>query len=284
LGVILRDRFGITGPVRVNIHLYEAVPGTTVGVIARGESEPAAEGESLMDEGFIHPLTEEAAGLLLREPGLGRPVDEGFLESPYRLGVGQRLFRVQMADRSAASRLTRSRRLRISLDLRRGEVRIRLYLSEAAAQEIARALRRKAPAAVVLNLLRRTFEPQVAAQSEAPDTVRVISESLSEESESVTRRVRRRLGRRLRRLIHHSLVRALAADLERRYHEFAAAFDKAANDPAEGVTVRVVLRGVPWMGLIRRMAALRARHESEEPRASATTFSHTIDVVPGHVS
>jgi hypothetical protein len=284
LAMILRDRFGITGPVRVNVHLYEAVPGTTVGVIARGESESAAEGEALMDEGFIHPLTEEAAGLLLREPGLGRPVDEAFLESPYRLGVGQRLFRIQIADRSAASRLTRSRRLRITLDLRRGEVRIRLYLSEAVAQEIAQALRRKAPAAVVLNLLRRTFEPQVAAHSEAPDTVRIVSESLSEESESVTRRVRRRLGRKLRRLIHHSLVRALAGELDRRYHEFAAAFDNAANNPADGVTVRVVLRGVPWMGLIRRMAALTARHESEEPRTGATTASHTIDVVPGHVS
>jgi hypothetical protein len=284
LGVILRDRFGITGPVRVNVHLYEAVPGTTVGVIARGESESAADGEALMDEGFIHPLTEEAAGLLLREPGLGRPVDEGFLESPYRLGLGQRLFRVQMADRSAGARLTRSRRLRIRLNLRRGEVRMSLCLSEAAAQEIARALRRKAPAAVVLNLLRRTFEPQVAAQGEAPDTVRVISESLGEESETVTRRVRRRLGGRLRGMIRHSLVRALAAELERRYHEFAAAFDKAANDPAEGVTVRVVLTGVPWMGLIRRTAAPKARHESEEPRAGAVTSSHTIDVVPGHVS
>lgn len=284
LGVILRDRFGITGPVRVNVHLYEAVPGTTVGVIARGESESAAEGEALMDEAFVHPLTEEAAGLLLREPGLGRAVDEAFLESPHRLGVGQRLYRVQLADRSAAARRTRSRRLRISLDLRRGEVRMRLYLSEAVAQEIAQALRRKAPAAVVLNLLRRAFEPQVTARGETPDTVRVLSESLGEESEAVTRRVRRRLGRRLRGLVHQSLVRALAADLERRYHEFAAAFDKAANDPAEGVTVRVALRGVPWMGLVRRMAAVNARHEADELRASAITSSHTIDVVPGQAS
>jgi len=96
--------------------------------------------------------------------------------------------------------------------------------------------------------------------------------------------VRRRLGRRLRGLVHQSLVRALAAELERRYHEFAAAFDKAANDPAEGVTVRVVLRGVPWMGLVRRMAAAHARHEAEDQRSSATTSSHTIDVVPGAVS
>ena len=284
LGVILRDRFGITGPVRVNVHLYEAVPGTTVGVIARGESETAAEGEALMDEGFVHPLTEEAAGLLLREPGLGRSVDEAFLESPHRLGVGQRLYRVQLADRTAGARRTRPRRLRIALDLRRGEVRMRLYLSEAVAQEIAQALRRKAPAAVVLNLLRRAFEPEVTAQGEAPDTVRVTSESLSEESEAVTRRVRRRLGRRLRALVHQSLVRALAADLERRSHEFAAAFDKAANDPAEGVTVRVTLRGVPWMGMVRRMAAPVARHEAEEQRAGAATASHTIDVVPGRAS
>lgn len=92
LGVILRDRFGISGPVRVNVHLYETIPGTTVGAIARGESESAAEGEAFTEEGYLHPLTEEAAGLLLREPGLGRSVDESYLASPHKLCLGQRLY------------------------------------------------------------------------------------------------------------------------------------------------------------------------------------------------
>jgi hypothetical protein len=318
LHAILRDRFGIVGPIRVNVHLYEAVAGTTPGAITRGEgaanggalgsatppiggapptvpgsaptsgtpSGATSAGSDPATTSELHPLTEATAGLLLREPGLGRNVDEGFLESPNALAVGQRLYRLSVeGQRGVAARQgRRTRRLRARVDLARGEVRVLIYLSEATAQEIAQALRRKAPPGVVLNLLRRAFEPQVRAQGEGPaEIVQVTSESLADTSEALTRRVHRGMGRTMRRALLASAVRAIAAELDRRYAQLAGEFDAAANADADGVTIRLTLSGVPWLAAVRRLAARAATREDEAtPRTAAATSTMTI--TPGYTS
>ena len=316
LRAILRDRFGLTGPIRVHVHLYEAVAGTTPGAIARAESMPGgpesttatpnaapptgtsatsglkagANGtESVLPaktEHEFHPLTEAAAGLLLREPGLGRNVDERFLETPHTLGIGQRLYRLSIANaRGNTQQRGRTRRIRARLDLRRGEATVLIYLSEAAAQEIAQAMRRTAPAGVVLNMLRRAFEAQAHAQSEGPsDMVQVHGESLGEDSESMSRRVQRLLGRRLRRAVVRAGVRALAAELDRRYAQFATEFDAAANAKADGVTIRIGLHGVPWLAAVRRVAAGGPSMHEDEGLLTRAVASHTVHVTPGYVA
>jgi hypothetical protein len=163
-------------------------------------------------------------------------------------------------------------------------VRVLIYLSEATAQEIAQAFRRKAPPGVVLNLLRRAFEPQARAQAEGPsEIVQVTSESLAESSEEVTRRVRRGMGRDLRRVILRSAARAIAGELDRRYAQLAGEFDTAANHDADGVTIRLTLSGVPWMAAVRRCAKRSgARADVSIPRAAAATSSMVIE--PGYTS
>jgi hypothetical protein len=319
LHTLLRDRFGIVGPVRVNVHLDEAVAGTTPGAITRGEQAPGAPPLGGMagvaapaagapagagspgavadpgtpaagtptSEADLHPLSEAAAGLLLREPGLGRSVDDRFLETPDVLAIGQRLYSLEVGDavRRAPQGATRTRRLRVRFDLPRGLVRVRIYLSEALAQQAAQALRRKAPAGVVLNLLRRAFEsPAKPAGESAPDVVQVTSASLAEEPEELARRVRRGMSPTIRRALVGSIVRALAGELDRRYAQFAGELDRAANADADGVTLRVELGGVPWMAAVRRLAARAgaAREDEATPRSGAVT--HTVQIVPGYAS
>jgi hypothetical protein len=70
---MLLDR-GVSGwPVNAEVHLYETLPNAThLGHIAQFEGEGAAPmSETLAD---LHPLTPEAAAMLVREPGLGRPL------------------------------------------------------------------------------------------------------------------------------------------------------------------------------------------------------------------
>jgi hypothetical protein len=70
---MLLDR-GVNGwPVNAEVHLYEAMPNAThLGHIAQFEGEGSASlGETLAD---LHPLTPETAAMLVREPGLGRPL------------------------------------------------------------------------------------------------------------------------------------------------------------------------------------------------------------------
>ena len=70
---MLEDRGVRAWPVNAEVHLYETLPGAThLGHIAQFEGE----GEAPMSETLadLHPLTPEAASLLVREPGLGRPL------------------------------------------------------------------------------------------------------------------------------------------------------------------------------------------------------------------
>ena len=80
----LQDQLGLPegAEVEAEVHLYEALPGTTVADIARSESETPGLGAS--DEATVsqlHPLTPEAASALLGKPGLGR--------SPLRVQTGR---------------------------------------------------------------------------------------------------------------------------------------------------------------------------------------------------
>jgi hypothetical protein len=319
---ILRDRYGIVGPIRVHVHLYEAVPGTMPGAITRAESQPggpestaaspsaastgtpadasssasssassagdaAAGGAEPASESEFHPLTEAAAGLLLREPGLGRDVSERFLETPQSMAVGQRFYRLSIEGgrpRSAAQS-GRIRRVRAHFDLRRGVVSVRIFFSEAAAQEIAQAFRRKAPPGVILNLFRRVFTTRDRAQAEGEaDTLHVSSESQSESADEVSRRVRRRMPASLRRLWQRSVVKAIATELERRYAQLASQFDTAANARADGVTVRITLRGVPWLSAVRRLASRTLATREDEDTTHESVSTHEMEAAPGYLA
>jgi hypothetical protein len=72
LETLLAD-LGVTSwPAHVEVHLYEALPGTHPGHIAEFEGEPGASAGETLDE--LQPLTPEAAAMLVHEPRLGRPV------------------------------------------------------------------------------------------------------------------------------------------------------------------------------------------------------------------
>jgi hypothetical protein len=70
---MLLDRGVSSWPVNAEVHLYETLPNAThLGHIAQFEGESTSSmSETLTD---LHPLTPEAAAMLVREPGLGRPL------------------------------------------------------------------------------------------------------------------------------------------------------------------------------------------------------------------
>ncbi|MEU1183839.1 hypothetical protein ABZ464_40695 [Streptomyces sp. NPDC005820] len=92
LATLLRDRHRVQSyPVRVRIHLYEALPGTWLRQIALLER--------LRTQGSLRlaallPLTPEAAGLLTGHPGLGRPAARAVKGRP--LPAGARFFGVEL--------------------------------------------------------------------------------------------------------------------------------------------------------------------------------------------
>jgi hypothetical protein len=63
----LLDRGAERWPVNAEVQLFETLPGSQLGHVSAGEASGSAPGMS-----ELQPLTPEVAGLLLREPGLGR--------------------------------------------------------------------------------------------------------------------------------------------------------------------------------------------------------------------
>lgn len=98
----LEDRLldeGVTAwPAEAEVHLYEAIPGTQLGHLSGAETDPMSTEWAPTAE--FGELTPQAAGLLLRAPGLGRP-GSGSMAGSRAMRPGQRFFRVVTpADRS----------------------------------------------------------------------------------------------------------------------------------------------------------------------------------------
>ena len=166
LAMFLRDRLGRTGPVQARLHLYQAVPGTRLGRIARAErAVPGLGPAATAAHTELHPLTREAAGALLGEPELGADVSEAFLDELAPAAVGQRFYYLEVAGgRPAAmaadepTATAGAGRPRLStttaaIDVRRNELRVAVYLSEAQTQDIAARLRRNEPLGGLLTAL-----------------------------------------------------------------------------------------------------------------------------------
>ncbi len=159
-GETLMDALGTDGTVTATAQLYEAIPGTTLAGLAAQEDFNADE---------LHPLSTEAAGLLFGEPELGRDVSPAYRADPSHIAVGQRFARLAVPGAMPRHRHRHGRRRKRSvhatIDVRRGRaaIRVRLYLSEAAAQRLATEVNRGANAVAIVAALRTSMDRRVLA-------------------------------------------------------------------------------------------------------------------------
>ncbi len=222
----LRDQLGRTGPIRARIHLYQAVPGSSLATIARAERGVAGLGASdARARSRLHPLTPMAAAALIGEPGLGREVSEAYADPTGPLAIGQRLYYLEVpqttaepvatgaepaptadtgtdaaagADASTAATPAtpsatqpRPSDARADIDPAAGTVTVTIYLAEADAQTIATRLRRREPLGASLAVLRRVYGPALgkAISAGRPQRIRLRSEAEDEvEPEDLLRR------------------------------------------------------------------------------------------------
>lgn len=260
LDVVLRDRHGITGPVTAKARLYEAIPGCSLAHIVGYEQEavglgPAGLGPVASSE--LHPLTPEAAGLLFREPGLGRQVPEAYQSHPSLIATGQRFYQLEIPGSRPVPAPTapgrrpgrRSTRLSISFRFKLDEIRVRLYLSEADAQSLAAKVAQGPSAARPLTrMLLTSIDAGVreALSGRYPRRVRFVHEAVPHDYLHGTaigrlpKPLRRRLATVLLRWLHAAVTEGF---LERHGRQLA---DAAAN-AADGVTVLVTFTAPPGM-------------------------------------
>ena len=246
----LLDRGLHSWPVLVQVRLYEAVPGTHLGHLARGE---AGEDGEHVDAAEFQALTPEVAGLLLREPALGKPglpaaagrsAPAGGAVRPRPL-PGRRLYRLRVVGPGAAraSRVRTLRRVLVSLDPTRGQLRISVRLSERQAHELLAKIRPTDPSkprdlAGVLTATRAVYAPLLTG---------VLADRLVRRGLVPDATAARGVGER----VTESVTSAISAHLA----QHAAALATAAQDPAAGVTISVAFSGATRDGLLKPLGA-----------------------------
>lgn len=223
----LLDRGVRRWPVDAEVDLYEAIPGTQFGHLTQDESTDEALPAESSD---FQLLTPDIAGLLLREPGLGR--NSGAARGPGRAfgrarpEVGRRYFRIRS---SALARIPHgkrlARRLHVVMEPSRRRLNVQLRLSERQAQQVLALLQPPSPSArrdlpSVLAALRQLYQPRLGYILE-------------------TRMVRHGLARDIADAAApaDAVVRALAAALSRFLTQRAAQLAAAVAEPASGVTL-----------------------------------------------
>ena len=268
LQAILRHKLALPAgrPVAARLHLYEAVAGSTLPDIAMHEKTVSGLGSSRREAwSLIHPLTPEAAGILLKEPGLGRAADPKFLADRNHITVGQRFYFLEIpgsrprlvAGPRGGRRTARVTQTNVTLDFPKGELRVFLFYAEADAQSLSALLRAHSPAGVILSALKAGLHARLGAMLSGVPTpaVRVIHEAVPTEQfrSPVIGAGLRLAGRPLGGVVLRWVLEALKRELEQRADQFAGQFTRAAAAEADGVTIALVFRRPSFLPPLRRL-------------------------------
>ena len=99
LANFLKDKLSLdpTKPIQAKVHLYETIPGTKLSKISKFENVPGFNRSQPFAWVQLHPLTKEAASLLLKEPGLGKDVPAKLTAKRHQTGVGQRFYYLEIS-------------------------------------------------------------------------------------------------------------------------------------------------------------------------------------------
>lgn len=290
---ILRDQVALQPGLSVaaRVHLYEAVAGSTLPDIAMHEKSVRGLGKSSREAwSLIHPLTPEAAGILLKEPGLGRPVGGKFLADRNRITVGQRFYFLEIpgsrprlvAGARGGRRAARVTQSNLTLDFPKGELRVYLFYAEADAQSVSTQLRARASAGAILTALKAGVEARISTLLSGEPTrgVRVVHEAVPTEQfrSPVIGAGLKVVGRPLGSVLLRWLLETLKREIEQRRDQFAASFNRAASNEADGVTVAVTFRQPSFLAPLRRLLA------GGSPAAAATMGASLLSQAVGEYS
>jgi hypothetical protein len=287
LASFLTSRYGRLHPAKVKVYLYEALPGTYLSRISAREKHIPG----MQPDGWrrFHPLTVQAAGTLLGEPGLGKDVGERFLRSRHKIAAGQRFYYLALpAPSGGGVAATRASQAFLTLDGRptKNEIRLSVFLSEREAQEIATRARAGNTTAFVLALRAGMRAALTSLRSSPGSRVRILREanSLAElEDEGALAAV----GSKLLEIVVEKLVDAvlrLATDYAKVKRD---EFVKAVDNRKPGVTI-IVTVPAPGLSTILRGGVLGSLSSVGSLRTILGTFTSAhllpgVQTVPGLV-
>lgn len=240
--------------VEAEVHLYEALPGTTAADIARAET--ATPGLGSADEATVSqlkPLTRQAASVLLGKPGLGRSLMAGAGAS--NLAAGQRLFHLAIPGRRPLTALDPKNRHRLrqrshinaTLDGPKDQIRVCIYLSEVRAQRLAARLRQQANTGAVAvgfnKFLSRRIGPIFLGAR--PRRLRIVHAGMRPglTAAAAISGLQWMVPQALAGRMHEWLMHGFTDFMKTQTQKFLA----ATEDPADGVSLRFTIDNPPGL-------------------------------------
>lgn len=290
LGEFLEETLGVAPgeEVEATVHLYESIPGTHLTDISRLEESSLG---LTSQDGYeqLHPLTSEAAGLLLGEPELGRDVDQKYLADPDITTAGQRFYYLEvpgkrplkMPESPGRAKSRRTTSLRTILDFPRNEIKVHLFLSEIRAQEIAVKLRQHTHIGVITarlqKILYRGLHRSLSGRSRK---LKIVHEAVTPDQWlSALNRLPSAVTQVFLGRLNEWVIKGLSDFLKQHSEEFI----KAASDTADGVTFAISIQNPPGFPQLRQ--ALKGSVLSlGSLKISDSIPSVKINVTPGYVN
>jgi hypothetical protein len=272
--------------VKGKMHLYELTLGSRlVDIAAREQAVPGLGTGHWTSWSQLHPLTPEAATALLKEPGLGKTVEDAYLAGPYLTAVGQRFYYLQLPGAQLPRRRkpmvvgpkgpapgggtppspsiatpTCANQVSVLVDLGGARVVVRLQFSEATAQEIAQALRRKdiAGAWRIAKSMDRMLRDVVTRRSggftlRGFELEEYVGEPEYGEAEGAGKTLLAGLAEKLLDKILDKLMDLAWEGIANYFKNTATEFIRATEDPADGIVVYAAFVNIPGFAQIRNL-------------------------------
>ena len=291
LAEFLEEQLGLApgADMEANVHLYESVPGTMLPEMARLEANTPGLGSSAeASYGQIHPLTPEAAGTLLGEPGLGRPMSAESLSERYEIRPGQRFYHVCMPGVhppmavAGPGRLRRHSSLKIRLDFPAREIHLHLHLSETAAQKLLMKLRQQGHVGSIVAAMRPMLERKLEAalMPRVYRRVHIIHKRVPPRHSTghALRHLPAELSSRLRFMLLRWTIEGLTEYFKNQTQQVL----KAIESPKDGVTFRLTFHNPAVLDVLSR--AFEGKTTAPDlASVPAGTPKTDVTVGPGYV-
>ena len=294
LSEYLQDQLGFPegAEVEAEMHLYEALPGTTAADIARNESETLGLGSSDQTTvSQLHPLTPRAASALLGKPGLGRDLPSG--SSRWNLAVGQRLFHLVIPGKRPLTvpgpwgrRLVpRLSHINVTLDFPGDQIRACIFISEVKGQKLAARVRRQSHLGSLTvgfnKFVARRLGPIMHGQS--PRRLRVLHPGIppGQPAESILQKLPGNVPQVFVTKMQEWLVHGFSEFIKTQSQQFL----KATEDPSsDGATLRFTFENPQGLKELGQALVEKGPAGSKiaETLSQASQPNTRVEVLPGH--
>ena len=270
LGNFLQDKLGLdpAKPVHAKVHLFEAINGTRLSQISKQENLSGLGPTYPYSWVQFHPLSKQAASLLLNDPAPGKDFPKKFTTRRINIAAGQRFYyleiegaRLRMGPSTGKSRPAHSDDVQGTINFVKSSISIQYYFSEEHALTLMGKMNQNdlmGAMSGIRNSLQGVLQTMLTGN--VSGKVKIIHEAFPEmyvENYHEGQEHFLGIGKSILTSVVGSIVKKIAGKAYDEVRDFfrsrAAEFKQAQAQPEDGVTIRVVWNNIAGLSAIKSL-------------------------------